>query len=196
MTAISSCGATVYSPRVLYEELRRHAPGERVEIAIERAGKPHSLTVEIEEGPHRSAFRRSALIGKPAPDVTLTTLDGAPFVLSSQRGHVVVLVFWAAWCGSCLEAIEGLRGVQRRVAAKGVVVASITSDEPDELRAVVADRRIDVPVTVDADQGINDAFGVQALPTIVIIDKAGIVRAVLVDAGPRATEAITTRLAK
>ena len=75
-------------------------------------------------------------IGKPAPPLTLHTLDGRDISTDSLRGKVVILSFWATWCGPCKEELPLLSDYAAQHAAEGLQVLGISLDDPDNLAAV------------------------------------------------------------
>jgi thiol-disulfide isomerase/thioredoxin len=118
------------------------------------------------------------LIGHPAPELTLPTYEGGTFNLAAQRGHVVVLDFWATWCGQCMEAMPITHEVLDRYAARGVKLAAVNVDDPVE-RITASKRDFDLPATVPLAVGTETplAYGITTLPTFVVIDAKGIVQA-------------------
>jgi len=75
-------------------------------------------------------------VGKPAPPLTLHTLDGRSISTDSLRGQVVILSFWATWCGPCQEELPLLSAYAATHAGEGLQVLSFSLDEPDRLEAV------------------------------------------------------------
>jgi peroxiredoxin len=115
-----------------------------------------------------------------APDFTLTTLDGAPFHLASQRGHVVVLYFVATICAGCEPGSADLAGALQSPKLAGVEALGIdvsTSDRPADLLAFIRSAGIaaSAPIRwgIDTTGAIATAYHVQALETTVIIDPQG-----------------------
>jgi cytochrome c biogenesis protein CcmG/thiol:disulfide interchange protein DsbE len=75
-------------------------------------------------------------IGEPAPAATLVALDGQRISTSELLGHVVILTFWATWCGPCREELPLLSAYATQHAAEGLKVLAFTLDSPDDLRKV------------------------------------------------------------
>jgi len=75
-------------------------------------------------------------VGEPAPLATLVALDGQRISTSELLGHVVILTFWATWCGPCREELPLLSAYATQHAAEGLTVLAFTLDSPDELRKV------------------------------------------------------------
>ncbi len=111
-----------------------------------------------------------------APDFALPGLQGDPVTLSSLRGQTVVLNFWAAWCGPCRLEIPGFSAFA--AANPDIPVLGIATDGTRaQLKAAKATLEIDYPV-LRADPETTAAYGVQTLPTTVIVGPDGSVRAV------------------
>ncbi len=126
------------------------------------------------------------LVGKPAPDVTLTLLDGPPLRLADLRGSVVVLNFWASWCLYCAEEMRLLQTVADNAARTGeslaVVGVGLRTDQNDRALAMVDDLGLTYPVgrdTATDEPGIGPierAFGLSTtVPATVFIRPDGVV---------------------
>ena len=123
----------------------------------------------------------SPLIGKPAPPLAGTTLDGAPFDLAAHRGSPVLVNFWASWCGPCREEFPLLEDAAARHAAEGlVVVGSLYKDEADAARSFVVEQEATWPTVTDPDRTIGSAWKVLAPPQTFFIDRDGVIRDVQV----------------
>jgi thiol-disulfide isomerase/thioredoxin len=120
--------------------------------------------------------------GKPpfptsAPDFTLKTLDDQEITLSKLKGKVILLDFWATWCGPCRESIPHLVQLQKTYQEKGLEVIGMNMDkgDMDTVRRFVKSLDILYPITVTTDE-VSRNYGVTALPTTIFIDKTGKIR--------------------
>jgi cytochrome c biogenesis protein CcmG/thiol:disulfide interchange protein DsbE len=123
----------------------------------------------------------SPLVGKPAPPLVGTTLDGGAFDLASQRGSPVLVNFWASWCGPCREEFPLLEAAAKRHASAGlVVVGALYKDDPEPALAFTAEQGATWPTVADPERSIGAAWKVLGPPQTFLIDRDGIIRAVQV----------------
>jgi cytochrome c biogenesis protein CcmG/thiol:disulfide interchange protein DsbE len=125
----------------------------------------------------------SPMIGQAAPDFTLEIVagdgTGDRVSVSSLRGRVVMLDFWASWCPPCRESIPILGRVAARHAGEELTSFAVNTESDQSPQRVIAAHRalgIAIPTLLDRSYQAQSAFDVQALPTLVLIDRAGIVR--------------------
>lgn len=111
---------------------------------------------------------------KMVPDFTVTTLDGRTITADSLRGKVVVINFWATWCGPCRVEVPDLVALQEKYRDE-VVVLGLSTDEgsPDAVRQFVEQFEINYPVAI-VSRDVEQAFeGITGLPTSFIVDPDG-----------------------
>ena len=117
--------------------------------------------------------------GKAAPDFTLTTRDGKKLQLSQLRGQVVMINFWASWCGPCRQEMPLLDAMYKKYKAMGFTLLGVNV-EPDskEAQAFLRDVPVSFPIAFDNDSKLTKVFDVQGMPSSVIIDRRGNARIV------------------
>jgi thiol-disulfide isomerase/thioredoxin len=112
-----------------------------------------------------------------APDFTLKTLDGQEITLSKLKGKVILLDFWATWCGPCRESIPHLVHLYKTYQKNGLEVIGMNLDRGDieTVRRFAKSMNIPYPI-VSTPEEVSRNFGITGLPTAVFIDKEGKVR--------------------
>ena len=119
--------------------------------------------------------------GSRAPAFQTVGPDDSPVSLADFSGDVVVLDFWATWCGPCLQAMPEMQRLSKRFAGKGVVVLGVDTDRAGDLKRVAAtirDKGITFRQALDPEATIARSYKIDALPTVIVVDKAGVVSAV------------------
>jgi thiol-disulfide isomerase/thioredoxin len=114
--------------------------------------------------------------GPPVPkaDFQLKTIDGRTLGPKDFRGQVVVVDFWATWCGPCHLQARILEPVYRDFKGRGVqFLAANVGEEPEQVKKFLKDKPFPYPVLLDPGNDISAELGVAALPTLMVVDKKG-----------------------
>jgi peroxiredoxin len=113
----------------------------------------------------------------PATDFTLPSRDGGTLRLSDLKGQVVMINFWATWCGPCRQEMPLLQQLYGKYEPLGFTLLGVNV-EPDSAPAQEWLRKVPVtfPVLFDRDNKVSAQFGVEAMPSTVLIDRQGNVR--------------------
>ena len=113
----------------------------------------------------------------PAPDFTLRTMGGPNLRLQEQRGQVVLVNFWATWCGPCRQEIPHLNKLYDKYRASGFVLLGVNIDEDAKLASDLATKLgVKFPVLLDTDKKVSRLYDMSAMPATVVIDRDGRVR--------------------
>lgn len=118
----------------------------------------------------------NALRGQPAPDFTLTDLDGNTVSLSSLQGKVVFLDFWATWCPPCRQSLPHTQALSQHEKAQSgdlVVLAVNLRETPEQVKQFMQEQGFSFRVVMDRDASVARAYRVQGIPTFVVIDRSG-----------------------
>ena len=118
--------------------------------------------------------------GQPAPTLVARSFNGEEFALSAQRGKVVVLNFWASWCGPCRAEMPLLDALQRDYREQGVVVVGLSADDRhDRKDALRAAQGVGYFTGMLSEARINNLGNPQVLPLTYIIGTTGMLGAIL-----------------
>lgn len=138
------------------------------------------------------------LVNKPAPPALLTLLDGRQVALSSLRGKkVIVLDFWATWCGPCRRSLPLISQLAEAYQPKGVAFFAVDlQEQAGQVSEFLEKQPLAMPVALDSDGKVADQFQAAAIPQTVVIGKDGVVRAVHVGYKPNLDELLAPALDK
>ncbi len=113
----------------------------------------------------------------PAPDFTLQSSTGENVRLAEQRGQVVMLNFWASWCGPCRKEMPLLDAMYQRYSSAGFVLYGVNVEEDNtDAKKLLKELGVTFPVLFDTESKASSLYNVDAMPTTVVIDKKGQVR--------------------
>jgi peroxiredoxin len=117
---------------------------------------------------------------KAAPDFTLKDADGKPVRLSDYKGKVVLLDFWATWCGPCKIEIPWFVDLERKNKDRGFAVLGVSMDDEgwEVVKPFVAELKVNYRVVIGNDSTAQLYGGIDALPTTFLIDREGKIAAV------------------
>jgi peroxiredoxin len=163
--------------QALREQPPAGKPGEPDDLYMELASlvRYEHVSAESDNSQFKEAFAR--LEGddtkRQSADFTLADLQGKSWHLRELRGKVVLVNFWATWCPPCRKEMPDLEAVYNKYKDQGLVVLSISDEEPAKVSPFIAERNISYPVLLDPGRKVNEAFVVEGIPKSFVYDREG-----------------------
>lgn len=134
--------------------------------------------------------------GTAAPPFELRDLSGQRVSLEQFRGKIVVLDFWATWCGPCRMIQPLLEKVSREYAGEVELLAVNLREPKDLVRSYMLEQNLHATVLLDQDGAVGGRYGAEAIPMQVLVDRQGTVRYVLTGFGPGADSRLRDEIRK
>lgn len=138
----------------------------------------------------RDRATQMALLGSEAPEISIRDwLHGGPASLNELRGSVVLLEFWATWCKPCQEMFPKLKRLHETERSRGLEIIALTRhymayggtaeskmQERQLMLGMVSEHEVDFHVGIAEDEGLQGIYGANGLPTLVLVNRNGIIR--------------------
>jgi thiol-disulfide isomerase/thioredoxin len=135
-----------------------------------------AVTVFVLQYTRDNSTRRSGSVNRPAPGFQLKDLSGQEVSLDQFKGKVILLDFWATWCGPCRATMPDIEALQREHPNDFTLLA-VNLDEPvDRVAPYVRSQKITSRVLLDIDGKVSGYYGVSSIPMQAVVDKDGILR--------------------
>jgi len=116
-------------------------------------------------------------ISDEAPDFTLKSLKGDNLRLEEYRGQVVLINFWASWCGPCRQEMPLLDRLHHRYEDTGFTVLGVNVEgDPKPAQEIVDKTKVTFPVLIDRDQRVSELYDLEAMPSTIVVDRDGVIR--------------------
>ena len=124
-----------------------------------------------------SAVVSAAPSSGPAPGFQLAARDGSQVSLAGLKGEVVMINFWATWCGPCRQEMPHLEALYQRYSSLGFTLLGVNvEDDPKGAEAWLAETPVSFPILFDSKNDVTKLYDVVAMPSTVLVDRAGNIR--------------------
>ena len=143
------------------------------------------------------AANPSLSLAKMAPAFTVTALDGSRFTLDEMGGRIVLIDFWATWCGPCKEELPHMKKIAQEFANEPLVIISVSWDSDDaKWKDFIQKNGMTWAQYRDADHSLSNAFGINAIPHYFTIDTDGVLTAEMLGEGSNVEGKLKKLIAK
>ena len=122
-------------------------------------------------------YGHAVSVNDKAPDFTLKNLQGTNLRLDEYRGKVVLINFWASWCGPCRQEMPLLDRIHQRYSDAGFAVLGVNVEGTLAPAKETAERtHVTFPVLIDENQKVSGLYDLQSMPSTLVVDRDGVVR--------------------
>jgi len=135
-------------------------------------------------------------MGGPAPAFVLADLEGREVTLDQFRGKIVMLDFWATWCGPCRMTMPILEDLQKEFRDEMTLLAVNIQESADQVLPYVREHNIQSTVLLDLRGSVTTAYGANSIPMHVLIDRQGIIRHIQIGYGSRMEAELRAEISK
>ena len=174
-------GERVDRPERLLQRVRGAKVGAHLKLLVAGVGGDRTVDVLLTARPEAADLQRHALTGRPAPDFAPSVQAGARIAkLSALRGQVVLLDFFATWCGPCVEALPRVEKLYETLGGRGLAILGISSESPSVVAAAAGKYKLRYTLASDEDEALTARYHVFGLPTMIVLDRRGVVREIAI----------------
>lgn len=157
--------------------------GKAIDPGVFNTTVPDSLAVSDVGG--GSEPKPPVPLGSPAPSISVISLDGVKHKLSDYKGQVVLIDFWATWCPPCRKGLPETQKLFEEYGKHGLAVLTISDEEKTIVQPFLKENKFTFPAYLDPEGVTNKAYQIAAIPTVVVIDRNGMLVAYKVGLAPR-----------
>lgn len=175
-------GESTPSAQTLIAAVKKAGVGKTIKLKVADAtGKARTVAITLEPKPRMDDLQRGSLVGHAAPDFEPSVQVGPKLPrISAMKGQVVLIDFFATWCGPCVAMMPHIEKLHATLGSKGLKVLGVSTESAPIVAGAAAKFHLTYPLASDESENISQSYRVFAIPTMVVIDKKGVVREVSV----------------
>lgn len=142
---------------------------------LAQLSKYEGMKVDLDAPDYRAAMAQLAQTdaARSKADFSLTDLKGQQWTLSSLKGKVVLVNFWATWCPPCRKEMPDLNALYNRFKDQGFVILALSDEERSVVEKYLGEHPVDYPVLLDPGRTVNTAYKIEGIPKSFIYDRTG-----------------------
>jgi peroxiredoxin len=103
----------------------------------------------------------------------LKTLDGKSFSMAEHQGKILLVNYWATWCGPCKEELPSIAALYKKLHDQGLDVVAVSAEKPETVQKYIKDKDLPFTIVVDPKDTIGRRFGLNIVPSTLVIDDSG-----------------------
>jgi peroxiredoxin len=136
-----------------------------------------AVAVILTTAPGVSSAATAIKVGDPAVDFSLNSRGGDPVTMSGLKGQVVLINFWASWCGPCRQEFPLLDTIYKKYKKLGFTIIGLNV-EPDakDAEAFLKQNPVSFPIVYDPKDEMSKRYGITGMPSVALVDRKGVVR--------------------
>lgn len=127
-------------------------------------------------------------VGDTAPDFTAALADGSEFTLSDEQGKVILLNFWATWCGPCVREMPAFERLKEDYGGDVAILAVNCMEDADTVAAFIEENGYTFPIAIDEEGVVSMKYPTQGIPYTLVIDADGVIQNIYMGAADADTQ--------
>jgi thiol-disulfide isomerase/thioredoxin len=183
---LSINGIDLHGRKTLLDTIHSKGVGDLVELRVGREGKAFKQKMALSPRPEDMRSLTQMLVGGPAPALDGKYYSGDAGALAGNKGKVVLVDFWATWCGPCRMTLPSLDALYKKYHAKGLEIIGVSAESLEDLKAFQATAKLSYPLFNDVGHITTNQYQAYAFPTLAVIDKQGNIQRIEVGAHSQA----------
>jgi thiol-disulfide isomerase/thioredoxin len=166
-------GTDLRGRKTLLDAIHSKGVGDVVTLRVGRDGKAFTQKMALSPRPEDMRSITQMLVGGPAPALDGKYYSGDAGTLAQNKGKVVLVDFWATWCGPCRMTLPALDALYKKYRGKGLEIIGVSAESLEDLKAFQASAKLSYPLFNDIGHLTTNQYQAFAFPTLAVIDKQG-----------------------